>query len=326
MVKPLKIAQHTFPSNLIQGPLAGFSCAPMRKQTWRYSQPAYCSTEMVSSTHLVHAKQTPKRYTERAPNEGPLCFQLSADDPETLAKATQKVNTLNPEIIELNCGCPVKKIRRKGAGSKLLSEPERMKRLIDALRSNTKAAVSIKIRVSGNHNDQDDLQIAMIAEQAGADVLVVHGRHWTEAYDQPCRLTQIKAVVDVVNIPVIGNGDVKDLPSLTQMFSATGCAGIMISRACTGQPWIFSELEALYQQRSFQKPSTEQIGEIFINHIEDLAKLDSSHQAILQARKLGKYYSRYAIQSPQAFITELMRCNTLDAFISLVQQYFTTGD
>ncbi len=326
MIKPLKIGQHTFTSNLIQGPLAGFTCAPMRVQTWRFSQPAYCSTEMVSATHLVNAKHTPRRYIERDPSEGPLCFQLSADDPEILAKATLDINKLAPEIIELNCGCPVNKIRRKGAGSKLLSNPEQLKRLIEAMRSHTKAAISVKIRVSGEHQDQDDLQIAQIAEQMGADALVVHGRHWTEGYDQDCRLAQIKRLVNAVKIPVIGNGDVKDLPSLSRMFESTGCAGVMLARASMGQPWIFSQLEATYQQRPFEKPTAPQIGEVFINHIERLAELDSPFLAVLQARKMGKYYSRYAIKAHQEFTTQLTHCNTLDAFIQLVQQYFSKGD
>lgn len=323
MLKPLKIGQHTFTSNLIQGPLAGFTCAPMRVQTWRFSQPAYCSTEMVPATHLVNAKQTPRRYLERDPTEGPLCFQLSAEDPEILTKAIPLVNQLAPEIIELNCGCPVNKIRRKGAGSKLLTDPERLKRLIHALRSNTQAAVSVKIRVSNDQNDQDDLLIGTIAEQTGADALVVHGRHWTENYDQPCRLAQIKRLVKAVKIPVIGNGDVSDLTSLTTMLDATGCAGVMIARASMGQPWLFAQLEANYEQRHFTKPSVAHIGEVLINHIEGLASLDSPIQAVLQARKIGKYYSRYAIPSHQEFTSCLMQCTTLDAFIRLVQQYFT---
>jgi tRNA-dihydrouridine synthase B len=322
MVKPLKIASHCFPSNLIQGPLAGYTCAAMRVQTWRFSQPAYCSTEMVSATHLVHAKKMPQRYIERDPSEGALCFQLSADDPDTLGKATQIVNTLAPEIIELNCGCPVNKIRRRGAGSKLLSEPDRLKRLIAALRNNTQAAISIKIRVAGDDNDQDDLHIAEMVEQEGADALIVHGRHWTEGYDQSCRHAQIKRLVAAVKIPVIGNGDVNDVHSLTTMLQATNCAGVMIARASMGQPWLFAELEAHYHQRSFSKPTPSAIGEIFIDHIERLALLDSEFHAVLQARKMGKYYGRNNIRSSLEFTIQLLQCKTLPSFIALVQEYF----
>lgn len=318
MLKPLQIGRHKFTNNLIQGPLAGYTCAPMRRQTWLFSSPAYCSTEMVSAMHLVHAKKIPVRYIERDPKEQALCFQLSAEDPETLAQAMQKINYLQPEIIELNCGCPVNKIRRKGAGSKLLSEPLRLQKLVHALRSNTNAAISVKIRVSGDADDQDDLLIAKIIEEEGADALVVHGRHWTEDYTVPCRFAQIKRLVESVNIPVIGNGDVKDMDSLTTMLNSTNCAGVMIARASMGQPWIFSELI----EQNFTKPSAKVIGEIFIDHIERLAKLDSDYRAVLQARKMGKYYSRNAIPTSREFTLELMQCSNMHAFIELVINHF----
>jgi tRNA-dihydrouridine synthase B len=322
MVKPLQLGSHTFASNLIQGPLAGYTCAAMRVQTWKFSQPAYCSTEMVSATHLVHAKKFPQRYLERDPSEKALCFQLSAQDPEILAKATQRVNTLAPEIIELNCGCPVNKIRRKGAGSKLLEDTDRLKRLIEALRNNTNAAVSIKVRVAGDENEQDDLHIAEIVEQQGADALVVHGRHWTEGYDQACRLGQIQRLVAAVNIPVIGNGDVNDLASLRTMLDSTGCAGVMIARASMGQPWLFAQLEAEHWQGTFTKPPPSVIGEALIQHIDGLATLDSIFRALLQARKIGKYYARHTLPSPLDFTAQLMQCSTMPGFITLVQQHF----
>jgi len=277
---------------------------------------------MVSATHLVHAKKMPQRYLERDPNEGPLCFQLSAEDPAILAKAVQKISIIQPDIIELNCGCPVNKIRRKGAGSKLLTNPDQLKRLIQALRENTPSAISVKIRVANDERDQDDTLIGKIAEQEGADALVVHGRHWTEGYDKPCRLAQIKHLVDTVKIPVIGNGDVRDFQTLKTLFEATGCAGVMIARASMGQPWLFAQLEAEYQQRPFTKPSASIVGEVLINHIERLARLDSEFHAVLQARKIGKYYARHTIDSAHDFTLSLTGCKTLKNFVELVQKFF----
>lgn len=322
MIKPLHIGRLQFASNLIQGPLAGYTCAPMRRQAWLFSQPAYCSTEMVSASHLVYAKKTPIRFIERDPIEQALCFQLSADDPEILAEAVQKINVFQPEIIELNCGCPVNKIRRKGAGSKLLSDPERLKKMVNALRKNTQSAVSIKIRVSDEQNDQDDLLISKIIEEEGADALVVHGRHWSERYDVPCRYSQIRQIVEAVKIPVIGNGDVSDFDSLKKMITLTNCAGVMIGRASMGQPWIFANLTAQSQHENYQLPSPAQIGEIFIDHIERLARLDSEYRAVLQARKMAKYYARNAIPRAFDFVLQIMQCSTMDSFRELVRQHF----
>ncbi len=322
MIKPLKIGPHTFSNNLIQGPLAGYTCAAMRRQTWQWSQPAYCSTEMVSANHLANTKKLPLRYIERDPNERALCFQLAAENPKSLEKAVKIVNTLRPEIIELNCGCPVNKIRRRGAGSKLLSEPAKLQELVKCLRNNTDAAISIKIRVSGDEDDQDDVLLANIIEQEGADALVVHGRHWSENYDTRCRYAQIKRLVDAVKIPVIGNGDVHDFNSLMTMLNLTNCAGVMIGRASMGQPWLFAELTAQFQQENFSKPTPKIIAEIFIDHIERLAKLDNEYRAVLQARKMGKYYARNAIHSNQEFLMKLMQCTKINQFTELVRHYF----
>ncbi len=314
----LSIGNLQFDSNLIQGPLAGYTCSPMRVQTWKHSQPAYCSTEMVSSTHLIHAKKEPRRYIERDAVEGPLCFQLSANNPDTLAKATRMVDQLDVDMIELNCGCPVRKIRSKGSGSRLLSQTDNLKRLITALRENTDKAVSIKVRVSGDANDQDDLMIAEIIEELGADCLVVHGRHWTERYDVDCRFNQISQFVRTVNIPVIGNGDVECHASLKKMLDETNCAGVMIARASMGQPWLFSQLS----QSDYELPSVREMGETYIDHINRLAELDSPFRALLQGRKIGKYYARNHLADKAGFIKEIMQCTEMPNFYDIVKRHF----
>jgi tRNA-dihydrouridine synthase B len=313
----LKIRSLEFTTNLIQGPLAGYTCAPMRVQTWRYSTPAYCSTEMVAANTLVYAKKIAKRYTHRDQSEGPLCFQLSGSDPEVMAQATKIVDAMDTDIIEINCGCPVQKIRNKGSGSKLLSQPDNLKRLISSVRNNTDKAVSIKIRVSGDGDDQNDVALAKLIEQEGADVLVVHGRHWTERYDVGCRYDQIQNIVNAVNIPVIGNGDVCDKPTLAKMLE-TGCAGVMVARHSMGQPWIFDQLES----NDFIAPSAQKIGEIFIEHISDLAELDSEYRAVMQARNMGKYYTRSVVNHSADFLNSLMRVEDLQSFSLLVKKYF----
>jgi tRNA-dihydrouridine synthase B len=317
MIKPLQIGKLSFATNLIQGPLAGYTCAPMRVQTWKYGKVAYCSTEMISANYLVHAKKPPRRYVERDPLEGPLCVQLSASDPVDLAIATRTVNLQGAELIELNCGCPVAKIRRKNAGSRLLSDLDRLKRLCAALRENTEAAVSIKIRVSGEANDQDDFQIAKIIEESGADCLVVHGRHWGERYDVPCRNQQIAQLVSAVKIPVIGNGDVADQASLQAMFEETGCAGVMIARATVGQPWLFAELS----DPDFIKPSGPEILAVFIDHMNRLADLDTEYRALLQARKIVKYYLRGCVEKPVDYMQAVMHCADLPALYTMVEAF-----
>lgn len=293
MIKSLTIGNTQFPTNLIQGPLAGISCAPFRLLSWRYSRPAFNCTEMISCKTLIHQnKSTQQRFVMKYPDEGPVCFQLSSNNPYELAEATKIVTGYGANLIDLNCGCPVNKIRSKGTGSSLLTDPAKLYQLIKAMKNNTHVPVSIKIRVDSNSHDKFNSEIARVVTEAGADFLVVHGRHWTEHYETPCNYDQIQFFVEALSIPVIGNGDIACVSSLQNML-ATGCAGVMISRAGVGQPWLIGKLIAEMQHEKFVFPDNKTVGLIFMEHVQRLAELlESEKFAILQARKFAKYYAR----------------------------------
>ena len=157
---------------------------------------------------------------------------------------------------------------------------------------------------------------------AGADFINVHGRHWTEHYETSCRHEHIQFFVEQLKIPVIGNGDVRDVASLRQMF-ATGCAGVMIGRAGVGQPWLIGKLMAEMQGKSFPPPSHADIGTMFIRHVEQLATLLGNETfAILQARKLAKYYAR-SLPERIAFMEKMNSCETLVQCREVCIRYFS---
>jgi len=307
---------------MIQGPLAGVSCAPFRRLTWEYSQPAFSCTEMISCKTLIHQpKLSYHRYIAKDPNEGPVCFQLSAVDPSELAEATKIVTDYGADLIDLNCGCPVKKIRSKGAGSSLLTNPTQLYQLITAMKQNTHLPVSIKIRVQGHSSEKFNADIAKVVTEAGADFLVVHGRHWTEHYETPCRYDDIAFFVNELKIPVIGNGDIACVDSLKKML-ATGCAGVMIARAGVGQPWLIKKLMAALNQEEFSTPSLKERGAMFIMHVAGLAQLLSNEKlAILQARKIAKYYAR-GLTNRTAFCDEINLCHHLNELEAIGHRYF----
>lgn len=322
MIDELQLGNKTFPVNLIQGPLAGISSAPFRRLTWRYSKPAFICTEMISCKTILHQSEASlQRFIEIAPDEGPVCFQLSANHPAELAEATRRITAKGADLIDLNCGCPVKKIRSKGAGSSLLSTPSKLYQLISAMKQNTHLPVSIKIRVEGGSSDTFNAEVATVVAEAGADFLVVHGRHWTEHYETPCHYEDIQFFVDRLKIPVIGNGDIACRESLQKMF-ATGCAGVMISRAGVGQPWLIGKLMADWKQEKYPLPSSKEIGDIFIEHILQLTKLLGSEKfAILQARKFAKYYARH-LNSRMEFSQAINQCENVTDLQTICERYF----
>lgn len=322
MTTPMILGQRQFTNNFIQGPLAGISCAPFRRLTWQHSQPAFSCTEMISCKTLIHQdRRRQQRFVYKSTDEGPVCFQLAASDPQELAIATQIVTDLGADLIDLNCGCPVNKIRRKGAGSGLLQQPQHLYQLIRAMKQNTAVPISVKIRVEGGSGDVFNAEIAQVIQEAGADFVVVHGRHWTEHYETPCHHDDIRFFVEQMSIPVIGNGDIACLASLQRML-ATGCAGVMIGRAGVGQPWLIQQLQAQLLGQPFTVPSPAAIGAMFIDHIQALSQLlHSDKWAILQARKMAKYYAR-PIAERLAFCEALCSCEDLSTFKYLCQQYF----
>jgi tRNA-dihydrouridine synthase B len=318
LIKPLALGNKIFPVNIIQGPLAGISCAPFRVLTSRYSQPAFSCTEMISCKTILNSsyKQL-ERYIYKDPNEGPVCFQLSGSDPYEIGEAVKKVTDFGADLIDLNCGCPVKKIRSKGAGSSLLANSAKLYQLITALKNNTTVPVSIKIRVDANSDDKCNQEVAQVVSEAGADFLVVHGRHWTEHYETPCRYDEIQFFVNELKIPVIGNGDVSDVLTLRKMLE-TGCAGVMISRAGVGRPWLIGKLMAQMKEEKFAEPGVHAIKEMLIEHVEGLHHLLGSEKlAMLQMRKFAKYYVRNW-ENKREICEAVNRCESLAEFRKLI--------
>lgn len=290
LIKPLTIGTKTFAHNLIQGPLAGYSCAPFRKLFYQYTPPAYCVTEMISAHDIVHNKNYRSRYVWRDPAERFLCYQLSGNCMNTLRTAAAMVTDLGADLIDLNCGCPKPKMRKKHCGSYLLDHPNQVAELIMAMKSATTLPITVKIRVDGDSGEKRHLAVAQSAAQAGASALIVHGRHWTEGYQMPCRLDPIREITAAVSIPVIGNGDVHDIISLKRMLQ-TGCAGVMLSRVGTGKPWIYQQLLREISTGHYTPPGND-LTELFLQHITGLAQLENEFTALLQGRKLLRYYFR----------------------------------
>ena len=326
MIHSLQLGNKSFPVNIIQGPLAGISCAPFRRLIWQYSQPAFSCTEMISCKTILH--QSPaalQRFVKKDPAEGPVCFQLSGNNPQELAEAVKRVTDYGADLIDLNCGCPVKKIRSRGAGSSLLTNAGLLYQLITAMKANTHVPVSIKIRVEGGSDDTFNQEVANAVDDAGADFLIVHGRHWTEHYETACNYEEIQFFVEQLKIPVIGNGDIACVDSLKRML-ATGCAGVMIGRAGVGQPWLIQKLITEMRGEKFISPSAKEIGEVFLEHVEQLAILLNSEKfAILQARKFAKYYAR-DLPTQKELCLAVNECEDLLELKTICKEFFVVKD
>lgn len=299
-----KLGSLTLNHRLIQGPLAGYSCAPMRRLFNHYQAPAYCVSEMISAIDILSKHVPENRYLYRAADEHYLCYQIAGTDPIVMADAAIKLQQLGADIIDINCGCPKGKIRKKGAGSALLENPALLIKIIETVRKATQCPLTVKIRIQ---NNEQDLDLARRIADTGVDALIVHGRRWDEDYDVACNAKQIALIKQTVSIPVIANGDIQDCQTLQQIQQNTGCDVFMIGRAGTGKPWLYQEL-LTGNPANITLP---QQGKLFLRHLQDLAVLDGDYQAVLQSKSLIRYYFREWLTAE--FLQGFYRLDSLEA-------------
>ncbi|KTD04821.1 nitrogen regulation protein [Legionella geestiana] len=280
---PFKIGSLTLKSRLIQGPLAGFSCAPFRELFYLFEPPAYCVSEMLSAHDVVHKHELQSRYLRRSLKESILCYQISGNDARLMTEAAIRLEALGADMIDINCGCPKAKIRKKGAGSALLEAPETLAVIVSSIKKSIRCPLSVKIRLQG---EAPDLELVKRLEDAGADALIIHGRRWQDNYDTPVDFQQIAALKQQTKLPVIANGDICDYESAEAAWRATRTDALMIARAGTGKPWLYASL----LKGSVHSPTIAHRIELFMMHLEGLAELESEYQAVLQSKKLVRYY------------------------------------
>ena len=289
---PFNIGALQFPNRLIQGPLAGFSCAPFRQLYYQFLPPAYCVSEMISAYDVLYKHQVDSRYLYRAPEEKRLCYQLSGSNPTIMAQAAERLQSIGADLIDLNCGCPKIKIRKKGAGSSLLEKPEQLCHIVSAVRRAIEIPLTVKLRIG--QTSKEDVALAIAIEAAGADAIIVHGRRWMDNYDTFSDFDRIGKIKQAVRIPVIANGDIFDLTTLAKALAASNCDAYMIARAGSGKPWLYQQL---LEGRGVMNP-VERVN-CFVAHLQGLSRLENEHQAVLQSKRLVRYYFKTELNAEQ---------------------------
>lgn len=239
-IHKLKIGNVELENNIILAPMAGITDLPFRMIAKKYGPGLVC-TEMVSSKAIYHDDTKTKLLLKVDESERPVSIQIFGSDVETMAYAAKYVEPI-ADIIDINMGCPAPKVVKNGDGSKLLLDLDLAEKIVREVVKAVNKPVTVKFRKGWNDSNIVAVEAAKRFENAGASALIIHGRTREEYYSGNCDLDIIKEVKESVKIPVIGNGDVRDIYSAKKMFDYCKVDGIMIGRASLGNPWIFKNI------------------------------------------------------------------------------------
>lgn len=274
-------------NNIVFAPLAGISNLPLRLLAKEAGCGLVCS-EMVSANGLVYGSQKTAHLMDTVPEEYPLSVQLFGTDPEITASAAQRAVTAGAAIIDINFGCAVKKIVKTGSGVALMRTPDKAEALLKAVRKAVAVPLTIKIRSGWDASGRQALEIAQMAEACGIDALTIHPRSAAQGFRGQSDWSLIGAVKRALKIPVIGNGDIVAAEDALRMLSQTGCDGVMVGRAAIGNPFIFSAILALLDDRKPSSPSLARHFNVMKRYVKDSVTYLGERQACLMMRsRLG---------------------------------------
>lgn len=319
MAPPFKIGSLTLANNLILAPMAGITNLPMRILA-RECGAGLCFTEMISVNGLVREGKKTFELLRSTREDRPLGIQLFGDDPALLAEGARLVEA-HGDLIDINMGCPVKKVVGTGAGSALLRDPVKTAAIVRTVRQATRLPLTIKIRSGWHAEDNNFLEIARIAAAEGCDAVTLHPRSRAQMFDGHADWDKIRELHLALPLPVIGSGDIFSARDAVAMLQKTGCAGVMIARGGLGNPWVFREVEALLHGRDPVPPTAAERQDMAIRHMELFIELAGERVALLEMRKHLAWYAR-GLSGASHFRAAINTIDRLDDLIAATRKFF----
>ena len=291
MIQTLKIGDVSLKNNLILAPMAGVTDLPFRLLCKEQGAGLLCM-EMVSAKAIYFNNKNTEELLTIDDREPPVSLQLFGSDPDIISEMAKKIENRPFSILDINMGCPVPKVAGNGEGSALMKNPKLVEEIVSKTAKAIKKPVTVKIRKGFDDEHINAVEIARIAESAGAAAVAVHGRTREQYYSGKADWDIIRQVKEAVKIPVIGNGDVTSPEAARQLMETTGCDGIMIGRGAQGNPWIFRQiLHWMETGEEEPKPDLEEVKAMILRHARMLVEYKGAYTGIREMRKHVAWYT-----------------------------------
>lgn len=286
-----KIRDITIKNQFVLAPMAGVTNEAFRIICKKMNA-GLVMAEMVSDKAIGFKNERTLGMTKVNPIEHPISMQIFGGDKESLVNAAKYIDEYSDaDIIDINMGCPVLKVIKSGSGSALLKDPDKIYDVVKAVVSAVKKPVTVKIRIGWDMESINCVEVAKKIEAAGASAITVHGRTRSQFYSGTADWKYIKMVKEAVSIPVVGNGDVTSIETAKRMLEETGCDAVAIARGALGNPFLFRELDAYFDNGTIiDKPDNKEIFETILWHHQLLLDLKGAHLALLEMRSHVAWY------------------------------------
>jgi nifR3 family TIM-barrel protein len=302
--------------DLILSPMAGFSDMPFRLICREYGS-AMSYTEFVAAEAILHPNDKTQRLLAFQRCESPMVFQFFGNDETMLEEAARRLEAIGPDILDLNMGCSVKNVSGRGAGAGLLRDPAKIGRIFGRLTRAVSVPVTGKIRLGWDDGSRNYREVARVLEDSGASLIAVHGRTKAQAYSGSADWDAIAEVKRAVQIPVVGNGDVRTVADIARIQRHTGCDAVMIGRAAIGNPWIF-------QRRDRHEVTLADQAALVRRHLALMLAFYGRERGLILFRKHVVKYVR-GVYGASDLHHRMMTCEEADEFIDLIAEWEARG-
>ena len=283
-------------------------------------------SEMISANALVWENRKTRQRINHEGEQGPIVVQIAGADPDILALAAQENVRSGADIIDINMGCPAKKVCNKQAGSALLANEELVARILDKVVNAVDVPVTLKIRTGSDPEHRNACRIAEIAEQSGVQSLAVHGRTRKCVFRGEAEYETIRQVKQQVGIPVIANGDISTPEKAVEVLEYTGADALMIGRPARGNPWIFRQINHYLETgRLLSPPTITEVREVMLLHLQELYDFYGEYTGVRTARKHIAWYSK-GFFSSNAFRREIMQVESSIEQIRMVDEFLSMSE